>query len=117
MKKILFKSLISTAVLLTVLIVQTPCQSIKQNSLVISKRDMLLWYKQPGKQWTEGLPIGNGYMGAMIFGRIQNERIVLNESTFWSGRPHDYTISRYGIENISATSGVLGVFKRGNANF
>jgi alpha-L-fucosidase 2 len=91
MKKILFKSFISKALLLTILSVQTPCQAIKQNSLVISKRDMVLWYKQPGEQWTEGLPIGNGYMGAMIFGRIQNERIALNESTFWSGRPHDYT--------------------------
>jgi alpha-L-fucosidase 2 len=36
------------------------------------------------------MPIGNGYMGAMVFGRVQHERIALNESTFWSGRPHDY---------------------------
>jgi alpha-L-fucosidase 2 len=52
---------------------------------------MVLWYKQPGLQWLEGLPIGNGYMGAMVFGRVNNERIALNESTFWSGRPNDYT--------------------------
>ena len=38
----------------------------------------------------DGLLIGNGYMGANVFGRVENERIALNESTFWSGRPHDY---------------------------
>jgi len=91
MKKTLLKLLVSITALLVFLSVQALCQTNEQNSLVISKRDMVLWYKQPGKQWTEGLPIGNGYMGAMIFGRIQNERIALNESTFWSGRPHDYT--------------------------
>ncbi len=54
------------------------------------QRDMVLWYRQPGKEWLEGLPVGNGYMGAMVFGGIQQERIALNESTFWSGRPQDY---------------------------
>ena len=53
-------------------------------------RDMVLWYTQPGQNWLEGLPIGNGYMGAMVFGGLRQERIALNESTFWSGRPHDY---------------------------
>jgi alpha-L-fucosidase 2 len=52
---------------------------------------MKLWYKQPGEKWSGGLPIGNDYMGATVFGRVQNERIALNESSFWSGRPHDYT--------------------------
>ncbi len=52
--------------------------------------DATLWYRQPARQWVEALPIGNGYMGAMVFGGIPQERIALNESTFWSGRPHDY---------------------------
>ncbi len=52
---------------------------------------MVVWYNKPaGDAWLDGLFIGNGYMGANVFGRIQNERIALNESTFWSGRPHDY---------------------------
>lgn len=55
-----------------------------------AKGDMVLWYKQPGVEWLEGMPIGNGYMGGMVFGGIQKERIALNESSFWSGRPHDY---------------------------
>ncbi len=55
-----------------------------------SKGDMVLWYSHPGKEWLDGMPIGNGYMGAMVFGRTGEERIALNESSFWSGRPHDY---------------------------
>ena len=51
---------------------------------------MVIWYRQPAEKWLEALPIGNGYMGAMVFGGTGNERIALNESTFWSGRPHDY---------------------------
>ena len=56
-----------------------------------SSREMVLWYDEPaGDVWLDGLFIGNGYMGGNVFGRVENERIALNESTFWSGRPHDY---------------------------
>lgn len=51
---------------------------------------MVIWYRKPAEKWLEALPIGNGYMGAMVFGGTARERIALNESTFWSGRPHDY---------------------------
>ena len=50
-----------------------------------------LWYDRPAEQWTQALPIGNGRLGAMVFGGTASERIQLNEDTFWSGRPHDYT--------------------------
>ena len=54
-------------------------------------KEMVVWYDKPaGNAWLDGLFIGNGYMGANVFGRVANERIALNESTFWSGRPHDY---------------------------
>lgn len=57
----------------------------------VSSREMVLWYDQPaGDVWLDGLLIGNGYMGGNVFGRVDEERIALNESTFWSGRPHDY---------------------------
>ena len=60
-----------------------------------SSREMVLWYDQPaGEVWLDGLFIGNGYMGGNVFGRTGNERIALNESTFWSGRPHDYNDPR-----------------------
>jgi len=51
---------------------------------------MKLWYRSPARQWVEALPIGNGRLGAMVFGGVELERLQLNEDTLWSGRPHDY---------------------------
>jgi alpha-L-fucosidase 2 len=48
-----------------------------------------LWYRQPATQWTEALPIGNGRLGAMVFGGVETERLQLNEDTLWSGHPRD----------------------------
>lgn len=53
-------------------------------------RPWAIWYKQPAQQWVEALPLGNGRLGAMVFGGVQHERLQLNEDTFWSGQPHDY---------------------------
>jgi len=62
-----------------------------QNQQKPESKEMVLWYDKPaGNVWLDGLFIGNGYMGANVFGRVTNERIALNESTFWSGKPHDY---------------------------
>jgi len=47
-----------------------------------------LWYRQPAATWNEALPIGNGRLGAMIFGRVGQERLQLNESTLWAGSPY-----------------------------
>lgn len=49
----------------------------------------VLWYPQPAKAWEEALPLGNGQLGAMIFGGVADERIQLNESTLWDGYPFD----------------------------
>ena len=49
------------------------------------KNHLVLWYNQPAKDWNEALPIGNGRLGAMIFGRPDAELIQLNEATLWSG--------------------------------
>ncbi len=49
----------------------------------------VLSYRQPAKEWTEALPIGNGRLGGMVFGGVAEERIQLNEDTFWSGGPYD----------------------------
>jgi alpha-L-fucosidase 2 len=76
-------------VLWVLLMMQTSCSNSGQNS--VEKRDMVVWYNKPADRvWLDGLFIGNGYMGGNVFGKIKNERIALNESTFWSGRPHDY---------------------------
>src|SRR6476646_10600762 len=50
---------------------------------------LCLWYRQPAKVWTEALPIGNGRLGAMIFGGVSEERLQLNEDTLWAGGPYD----------------------------
>jgi alpha-L-fucosidase 2 len=48
-----------------------------------------LWYRQPASQWVEALPIGNGRIGAMVFGGVAQERLQLNEDTLWGGGPYD----------------------------
>ena len=50
---------------------------------------LTLWYKKPAEAWTDALPIGNGRLGAMVFGGIAQERIQLNEETLWDGGPRD----------------------------
>ncbi|MEK7781490.1 MAG: glycoside hydrolase family 95 protein, partial [Verrucomicrobiota bacterium] len=55
-----------------------------------ASNDLTLWYSQPAQKWTEALPVGNGRMGAMIFGGTANERIQFNEDTLWRGKPHNY---------------------------
>jgi alpha-L-fucosidase 2 len=49
----------------------------------------MLWYRQPAGQWVEALPIGNGRLGAMVFGGVEQERVQLNEGTLWAGGPYD----------------------------
>ena len=51
----------------------------------------VLWYRKPADKWTDALPVGNGRLGAMVFGGISDERIQLNEDTLWSGAgPRDW---------------------------
>ncbi len=50
-----------------------------------------LWYDEPAREWTGALPVGNGRLGAMVFGGIARERIQFNEDTVWTGQPHDYS--------------------------
>jgi alpha-L-fucosidase 2 len=53
-------------------------------------RRLALWYAAPATQWVEALPVGNGRLGAMVFGGPARDRIQFNESTVWTGGPHDY---------------------------
>src|SRR5690554_5474976 len=48
-----------------------------------------LWYKDEAQSWEEALPIGNGRLGAMVFGKVLDERIQLNEDSIWYGGPKD----------------------------
>ncbi|MEQ7127756.1 glycoside hydrolase N-terminal domain-containing protein [Actinopolymorpha sp. B11F2] len=51
---------------------------------------MKLWYQRPAEEWLQALPVGNGRIGAMVFGGVPVERLQLNEDTVWAGGPHDY---------------------------
>jgi len=62
-------------------------------------RPHVLWYKQAAAQWTEALPIGNGRLAAMVFGKTDDERIQLNEDTVWPG-------SRKNRDNPAAPAAV-----------
>jgi alpha-L-fucosidase 2 len=55
----------------------------------VSAEDLTLWYRQPAQAWTEALPVGNGRLGAMVFGGVRRERLQLNEDTLWAGGPYD----------------------------
>jgi alpha-L-fucosidase 2 len=62
-----------------------------------------LWYSRPAQRWLESLPVGNGRIGAMVFGGMPEERIALNESTFWSGafdETHDNPASAEAFARI-----------------
>src|ERR1700752_4650454 len=55
----------------------------------VDEQSLLLWYDKPASEWTEALPVGNGRLGAMIFGGPANEQLQLNEDTLYAGSPYD----------------------------
>ncbi len=59
--------------------------------LIAGAQQLSLRYDAPAKEWTEALPLGNGRIGAMLFGGVQEEHLQINEDTLWGGGPHDYT--------------------------
>ena len=60
-----------------------------------------LWYRRPAVRWLEALPLGNGRLGAMVYGGVRQERLGLNESTFWSGAPSDRHENPEGAEHLA----------------
>jgi len=65
-----------------------------------------LWYTQPATEWTAALPIGNGRLGAMVYGGIEQEHLQLNEDTLWSGGPHCYD-NPDAYEHLATVRGLL----------
>ena len=60
-----------------------------------------LWYEQPAKEWMEALPIGNGRLGAMIYGGVEEETLALNEATLWSGQYNEEQNIPFGREKLA----------------
>jgi len=60
-------------------------QQNRGNQGIPNVRDYRLWYRQPAKIWNDALPVGNGRLGAMVFGSVYDERIQVNEESLWAG--------------------------------
>src|SRR5690606_21362435 len=58
-------------------------------SLPAPERPLRLWYPRPATRWVEALPLGNGRLGAMVWGGGRSERLQLNEDTLYAGQPYD----------------------------
>lgn len=65
------------------------CLTINSNASTPEDSLLKLWYRQPATQWVEALPVGNGRIGAMIYGGTQQEELQLNEGFLWSGTPRE----------------------------
>lgn len=61
----------------------------------------VLWYQQPAKEWMEGAPLGNGRLGAVVYGGINTDRIALNEMTLWAGQRDDEQNDYCGPEHLA----------------
>jgi alpha-L-fucosidase 2 len=76
-----------------------------------------LWYRQPAKRWLDALPIGNGRLGAMVFGGVEHEVLALNEATVWSGSPNESEVNPSTREYLNEMRRLLfeGHYAEGNA--
>ena len=70
-----------------------------RSSQLASRLTTVLWYKHPADRWENALPVGNGRLGAMVFGATVDEQIQLNEATYWSGGPYS-TVVKGGREAL-----------------
>ncbi len=77
---------------------------------IAAQTDLTLWYEKPAQRWEEALPVGNGRMGAMVFGGTTQERIQFNESTLYSGEPD---MSVKGISVIKDIAQVQQLIREG----
>ncbi len=80
-----------------------------------SQTPLELWYDKPATQWVEALPIGNGRLGAMVFGRTERERIQFNDDTLFTGAPHDYA-HRGAVKHLPELRRLLFAGQQGAAH-
>ncbi len=77
-------------------------------------QDLALWYRQPAQKWTEALPIGNGRLGAMVYGGVDTEHLQFNESTLWTGRPRAYQLA-HASHYLDSIRGLLFAGRQSDA--
>ena len=77
---------------------KTMSEKIEQHSFSTSS---VMWYNKPASQWEDALPVGNGRLGAMVYGKANDEIIQLNEDTYWTGGPYS-TVVKGGYKQLPA---------------
>ena len=82
--------------ILLLLVLISSCKTSVSTEETSRPNELKLWYNKPAANWNEALPIGNGRLGAMVFGSPEQEQLQLNEETVWAGGPNS---------NITAESG------------
>ncbi|PCH76638.1 MAG: hypothetical protein COB98_05710, partial [Flavobacteriaceae bacterium] len=75
-------------------------------NIATDKQQAILWYQEPASKWIEALPVGNGRLGAMVFGDTEHERIQLNEDSMWAGGP-DWGNSKGTSEDLQQIRNLL----------
>ena len=96
---------IYTLLLFTVLLFPVFFSSCSEVDPVPAGPELTLWYDEPAEEWNEALPVGNGRLGAMVFGRTDVERLQLNEESIWS-RQGSY-VDRDGSQVLPAIRSLL----------
>jgi alpha-L-fucosidase 2 len=71
-----------------------PLLALPATTQAAAPNPLRLWYRRPADEWTQALPVGNGRLGAMVFGGTHTERLQLNENSFFAGGPYDTTNPR-----------------------
>jgi len=75
---------------------------------------LVLWYRQPAASWNEALPVGNGRLGAMVFGGAAEEHLQLNDDTVWAGEKRD-RVNPAGREAVPEVRRLLGLGRLADA--
>ena len=74
--------------------------AVQAMAAAIADNPNLLWYDKPAVKWEQALPVGNGRLGAMIFGQPAKERLQLNDVTVWSGGPQPDADRKDAYKNL-----------------
>jgi len=78
------------------------CSLVLAGSNIHAQSNHVLWYNQPATYFEESLVLGNGKMGATVFGGVNSDKIYLNDATLWTGEPVNASMSPEGYKNLPA---------------
>ena len=106
------------AVLITLIALSVAGSAFAFQNEKLSAAAMLLWYTHPADKWENAFPVGNGRLGAMVFGRTDEEQIQLNEDTYWSGGPYS-TVVKGGAQALPELQKLIfdGQYKQAHVLF